>query len=69
VTHQILKERGSSKDPSPKGGGEKVAHQAVDEIGGELLSFDGEMRIETGGRRGTVTEVLLNETKVDACLQ
>jgi hypothetical protein len=27
------------------------------------------MRIETGGRRGTVTEVLLNETKVDAGLQ
>jgi len=47
----------------------KVAHQTVDEIGGELLSFDGEMRIETGGRRGTVTEVLLNETKVDAGLQ
>ena len=49
--------------------GSKETRQAVDEIGGELLSFDGEMRIETGGRRRAVTEVLLNETKVDAGLQ
>jgi hypothetical protein len=67
---------GISPDTPARGGGRcqrsrpsKLSHQTIDGVCGELLGFDGEMRVEAGGRRRTVTEVLLNEAKVDAGLQ
>ena len=41
----------------------------MDHLGSHLLGFRGEVGVERGGLGGVVTEILLDETKVDASLQ
>lgn len=47
----------------------EILHQVINRVNGHSLGFDGQVSINGGSGRGVMTEILLDDPQVNACLQ